>query len=102
VAADDHRHRRRERADAPRERVHLVGLESVHRGDPDHGGTRAPNLCRERPAEAEIGERHPMPARLERGRDVLHPERLDAEERSEPEALVRRHGTQQQDVHVSS
>ena len=41
-------------------------------------------------------------ARFERGRDVFHAERLDAEKRAEAEPLVARNGTQQQDVHVRS
>ena len=40
-----------------------------------------------------------MAARFERGGDVFHAQRLDAEERPEPEAFVARHGPQQQDVH---
>ena len=40
-----------------------------------------------------------MAARFERGRDVLHAERFDAEERTEAEAFVARDGTQQEDVH---
>ena len=55
----------------------------------------------ERRAEAEIGERDAVAARFERGRDVLHAERLDAEERAETEALVARNRTQQQDLHVA-
>ena len=39
------------------------------------------------------------PPRLERGGDVLHAERLDAEERAEAEAFVAGNRTQEQDVH---
>ena len=39
------------------------------------------------------------PAGFERGRDVLHAERLDSEERPEAESFVCRNGAQQQDVH---
>ena len=53
----------------------------------------------ERAAEPQIDEGHPVAARLERGRDVLHAERLDAEERTEAEALVSRDWSEQQDVH---
>ena len=74
----------------------------MHGRDADDVGSGAANLGGERTREAEIGERHAMPARFERGRDVLHAERLDAKERSEAEAFVRRHGPQQQNVHVSS
>ena len=66
---------------------------------PTSAGPARAELMLERAAEPQIGERDAMAARLERRRDVFHAERLDAEERAEPEALVAGHGTQQQDVH---
>ena len=51
-------------------------------------------------AEAEIDDRDVVTARFERGGDVLHAERLDPEERAEAEALVLRHRTQEENLHV--
>ena len=100
MAADDDRHAGRQRPHTARERDDLVGLERVHRGDADQARTRRADLRRERAAEAEIGERDAVAARFERGRDVFHAERLDAEKRAEAEPLVARNGAEQQDVHV--
>ena len=66
---------------------------------PTSAGRAVRMLRGERAAESEVGERDAVAARLERGRDVFHAERLDAEERTEAEALVGGHGTKQQDVH---
>ena len=66
---------------------------------PTRPGPARAQVVLERAAEAQVGERDGVAARFERGRDVLHAERLDAEERAEAEAFVARHGTQQQDVH---
>ena len=74
----------------------------MHGGDADEAGSRGAQVMLERAAEAQIGERDGVAARFERGGDVLHAERLDAEERSETESLVAGHGTQQQDVHAIS
>ncbi len=42
--------------------------------------------------EPQVGQRDAVPARFERGRDVLHAERFDAEKRAETEAFVARDG----------
>ena len=60
---------------------------------------RRADVAFERAAEAEVGERDAVAARFERGGDVLHAERLDAEERTEPESFVPGNGPQQQNVH---
>jgi hypothetical protein len=41
-----------------------------------------------------------MTSHLKGGRNVLHPERLDAEEWTKSEAIVLWHGAQEQDVHM--
>ena len=87
------------RADAADEVDDLVGFERVHRGDADEGRTRRADLRGDRRREPQVRERHAMTARLERRRDVFHAERLDAEERSEAEPLVRGDRAQKQDVH---
>ena len=40
-----------------------------------------------------------MTGGLERGRDVLHPERLDSEERTQTKTFVCRDWSEQQDAH---
>jgi hypothetical protein len=99
VTANDDRHFGRQRAHATNQREHFIGFERVHRRDADQRWTRDAQNFSER-AEAQIGERHMMPLRFERRRDVLHAERLDAEERTEAETLIRRHRTQQKDSHL--
>ena len=99
MAADDDRHVRREPRTSRASAEHLVGLERVHAGDADERRARASQLLLDGAAEAQIGDRDAVAARLERGGDVLHAERLDAEERTEAEAFVSWDRTQQQDVH---
>ena len=53
----------------------------------------------ERAAESEVGQRDAVSVPLERRGDVLHAERLDAEERTEAESLVAWNRTKKQDVH---
>jgi hypothetical protein len=101
MAADENRYARRQRAHAVRQRDDFVGLERVHRRDADQIGARRADLRGERSAEAQIGERHAVAPRFERGRDVFHAERFDAEERTEAEPLVRRDGAKQQNIHAS-
>ena len=100
MAAHDDRHARQQRSNALGERDHFVGFERVHRRDADEGGTRATNVSGQRTPEAKVDQRDAVAARLERRRDVFHAQRLDAEEGAEPEAFVRGHGPQQQNVHV--
>ena len=104
VPADDDGHAWRELSNAPRQRHDVVGFERVHGGDADEARrtTRGAQLMFERAAESQIGERHRVAAGFERGRDVLHAERLDAEERTQPETLVPGHRTQQEYVHGSA
>jgi hypothetical protein len=92
----------RERRDLSSELEHLVALERVHRGNAHEIGPALGDDAGERPAEAEVGKRDAMPRGLERGGDVLHAERLDAEERAEAEAFVGRDGPEQEDVHRES
>ncbi len=100
VPADNQRHVRGDGTD-PRDQVeHVVGLERVHRGDADDARPLA-EIPLDAAGEAQVGERHLMAACLERSGDVLHPERLDAEERTEAEALVTRDRPQQEDAHRS-
>ena len=100
MPADDDRHVGRERPHTARERDDFVRLQRVHRGDTDEARPCDAHLRSERSAEAEIGQRHAMPARFERGGDVFHAERFDAEKRAETEPLVPWNGAKQQDVHV--
>lgn len=53
-------------------------------------------------SEPEVYDRRLVPARREGGREVLEPQRLDAEEGAETEPLVARLGAQQEDVHRAS
>jgi hypothetical protein len=99
MTADDDRDVGRQRPHAPHEIDDIVGFERVHGGDADKLRPRRADLRGDRAGKAEIGERDTVTARFERRGDVFHPERLDAEERTETEALVRRHGTQQQNIH---
>ena len=73
-------------ADAGRHREHGIGFERVHAGDADERGAGAEGAFER--GEAQIGQRDAVPARFERGRDVLHAQRFDAEERAETEAFV--------------
>ena len=91
VAADDDRHvgrraRGRARASASTSSVSSACMAAM----PTSAGTQRAQVLLERAAEAQIGERDAVAARFERRRDVFHAERLDAEERAEPEAFVRR------------
>ena len=88
VSADDDRHVGRSAPHARDERQHVVGLERVHAGDADERRAAALQVVLDRTAEPQIGERDAMPAGFERGGDVFHAERLDAEERTEPEPFV--------------
>ena len=99
MAADDDRHARREPTDLPCEPEDLVGLERVHAGDADETRARASQLLLDGAAEPKVGDGDPMTTALERGRDVLHAEGLDAEERTETESFVSGDRTQQEDVH---
>ena len=67
---------------------------------PTSAGRRRAHLVLERAAEAEIGQRDAVAAGFERRGDVLHAERLDAEEGTEAEPLVAGNGTQQQNIHA--
>ena len=98
MSADDERNVGRRTPDSGDEIQHVLRLERVHRRDADEPGTLL-QVVLDRTAEAEIDERDVVPARLERGGDVLHAERLDAEERSETEAFVSGDGTKQQHTH---
>ena len=98
VTADDDRYVGRDSANPSHELQHVVGLERMHRRDADEIRTRI-EVVLDRTAETQIDERDLVPARLERGGDVFHAERFDAEERSETEALVSGNGTKQQDSH---
>ena len=101
VAADDDRHARQQRSHAlrrarPLRRFRARASPRCRRAP----GRDAANVRGERTAEAKVGQRDAVAARLERRRDVFHAERLDAEEGAEPEAFVRGHGPQQQNVHA--
>src|SRR5206468_12500333 len=77
-----------------------VEFESMHGGDPDDAGTRAPNPAREPArAESQVEDLRRVSPFRQRGRDVLEPERLDTEERSEPESLVAGVRPEEKDVH---
>ena len=56
----------------------------------------------ERAAESQVGERDRVATGFERRRDVLHAERFDAKERSQPETVVLGHRAQQEYVHGSA
>ena len=99
MATDDDRHGRREPTDLSCEPEDLVGLERVHAGDADETRARASQLLLDGVAEPKVGDGDPMTTALERGRDVLHAEGLDAEERTETESFVSWDRTQQEDVH---
>ncbi len=81
------------------QRQYIVGLERVHGRNADERGTLAVDVVLERPAEAQVGERDIVPVSFERGRDVLHAERFDAEEGAESVPFVPRDRAQQQDLH---
>ena len=99
VTADEDRHLRGQRPHALGERQNVVCLERVHRRDANELGPMRANVVLEGTTEAEIGEDDAVPARFERRRDVLHAERLDAEKGAKAEALVARHGPQQENLH---
>ena len=98
MSADDERNPGRGAADSGPEGQHVLGLERVHCRDTDEPWT-VPQVMFDRTAEAKIDERDVVPARFERGGDVLHAEGFDAKERSETEAFVSRNGTKQQHTH---
>ena len=102
VAADDDGHAgarwRTRRASSITSSVSSACMAAI----PTRPSASGAQLLLERSAESQIGERHVWPLRFERRSDVLHAERLDAEERAQPEALVSGHRTQQQDVHGSA
>jgi hypothetical protein len=100
VSADDERTSGDARRIRRRDRARFR-LERVHRRDADEPGTLL-QVVLDRTAEAKIDERDVVAARFERGGDVLHAERLDAEEAAETEAFVSRDGTKQQHTHGST
>jgi hypothetical protein len=71
----------------------------VHPGDADQARTERPHVVPQRTTETEIGDGDAVASGLECCRDIFHAERLDAEERTEAETLVRGHGTKQQNGH---
>jgi hypothetical protein len=101
VSADDQRHVRRDTPDAGDELEHVFGLEGMHRCHADEFRTLR-EVVLDRTAEAKIDQRDVVTAGLERGRDVLHAERLDSEEGTEAEPFVAWNGTEQQYVHESN
>ena len=100
VAADDDRdvrddHARTRLASASTSSVSSACIAAI----PTRPG-RARRRCVSSEREAQIGERDLVPARFERRRDVLHPERLDSEERTQAETFVRGHRTKEKDSHL--
>ena len=95
MAADQDERLRQGAADAGGQRQHGVGFERVHAGDADERGAAQGVTAMDRAferREPQIGQRHAVPARFERGRDVLHAERFDAKKWAETEAFVARDG----------
>jgi hypothetical protein len=74
----------------------------VHARDPDDPGARAPQGGAKAVAEPEVQDRRLVASGGKGRREVLEPERLDAEKRAEPESLVARVGAQQKNVHRAS
>ena len=87
---------------SPRRLDHAVVLEGVHAGDADHPRTRPAHPARHAAAEAQVDDRRVVAALAQGRGDVFEPERLDAEERPQPEPLVAGIGAHQQDVHWCS
>jgi hypothetical protein len=56
----------------------------------------------DRAAVSKVDDRRPVPSHFECRRDVLESERLDPEERTQAEAIVPRHRSQQQDMHMTA
>ena len=102
VAADEDERLRREAADLPRGLEDAVVLERVHAGDPDDLRARPADLRTEAVSETEVHDRGLVAAGDERGGEVLEPERLDAEKRSQAEPFVARVGAQKENVHGAS
>ena len=67
--------------------------------DADDRGAPPAHLGRDAGTETQVGDRRNVAPPPQRRADVLEPERLDAEEGTEAEALVAGIGPQEQDVH---
>jgi hypothetical protein len=67
----------------------------MHTGDSNQGRASRAEAIVDGSAEPEIGDGRTMPSRLEGGGNVFHAERLDAEERTKPEAIVPWDGAQE-------
>ena len=99
VPADDHRHVRREPAHVAHQIHDLIALEGMHGGNAHEAGAAGAHHVIERPAETQVRQRDAVSVPLESSGDVLHAERLDAEERAESETLVAWNRTKKQNVH---
>ena len=102
VTADENERARRQSADLPRLLEQPVVLERVHPGETDDPWPRLPDRAAEPTSEPEIHDRRFVSRPPQRGADVFEAERLDAEERSQSEALVARVGPDEEDVHSNA
>ena len=99
MSADHDWNAGRERPHLARQGSDVVALERVHRGDADQRGAVPTQVVIQGTAEPQVRQCDPVPARLERRRDVFHPERLDAKEGAQPESFVPGDRAKQQDMH---
>ena len=86
-------------AHARDERQRVVDLERVHAGDADDLRAQPCDVPLDGAPEAQVAQLDVVALCEQRRADVLHAERFDAEEGPETEALVARHGAQQEDTH---